>query len=213
MHPRRAALAFLAASVIVATACAGTGSASDRTLSQAIKPLPAGVNVQTDVTEYVVTGRTIQELTRAMRELGMESGGRRWAGVARSRTTWRFEYERQVARCAFKDVTVNVVAQVDMPRWARDSTADPQVVAWWEAMERRLFDHEVGHVRIALDGARAVREATRLMTGGSCDELGTRANLAARELMARSRDAQAEYDLRTAHGTRPDTVPARRRPR
>lgn len=207
-HP--VVLAALVTAGSLLAACAGTGTTSDRNLSQAIKPLPAGVNIQTDVTEYVVTGNTVAELARAMRELGMESGGRRWAGTARTRTTWRFTYETQVARCAFKDVTVNVVAQVDMPRWDRDSTADARVVAWWDATVKRLFDHEVGHIRIALDGARSVREATRLLTGGTCNELGSRASFIGQELMAQSREAQADYDVRTNHGTRPDTVTARR---
>lgn len=214
MRPHVAALAALAALLLLAAACAGTGSVSDRNLASAIKPLPAGVNIQTDVTEYVVKGNTIPELVRAMRERGQEFEGRRFAGVAQSRMNWRYEYERQVTRCAFKDVTVNVVSQVDMPRWERDSTADPRVVAWWDAMEKQLFEHEVGHILISRDGARRVREATRLLTGGSCDELGVRANQIARDLLAKSRDEQAEYDRRTSHGTRPDTVAApRARPR
>lgn len=196
---------------LCAGACAGTGSVSDRNLAAAIKPVPAGVTFRSDVTEYVVTGRTIPDLVRAMREKGNEFEGRRFAGTAKSSISWRWEYESHLSRCSFKDVTVTVVSQVDMPRWVRDSTADARTVAWWDAMEKRLFEHEVGHIRISRDAAKAIRESTRLLTDASCDQLGHRANRTAQDILAKSREAQADYDRRTAHGTRPDSTPPRPR--
>lgn len=190
--------------VALLQACASAGRVSDQSLSSAVQPLPAGVDIQTSVTEYVIRGTTVQELLRSMQAQGMETDGRRWPGTARWRTNLRWQYERRAPGCALKDLSATIVAQVDVPTWRRDYRADARVVHWWEESRRRLFDHEVGHILIERDGAREILETVRPMTDDTCEALAVRANQVAQDLMAKHRRQQDEYDERTAHGTRPD---------
>lgn len=99
------------------------------------------------------------------------------------------------------DVRVVVAVEMRLPRWEPTAPPDSATQAWWDDFSARLLDHERGHVRIAVDGAREIAETLRPLEGSvSCDALTLRANGAAQLILVRSRERQAEYDRITGHG-------------
>lgn len=136
-------------------------------------------------------------------EQGMGDGsGRRWAGFTRWQVRWSWEYERR-ATCQVKDALVSVELQVDLPVLTAAAQQDSTIRAWYEQWFERLFEHEVGHGRIARDGAREIYQRIRMLQGSACDEVGYRANALARQVYDTFADRQRAYDAATAHGTRP----------
>lgn len=99
------------------------------------------------------------------------------------------------------DLRVTVSAEVRMPRWEPATPPDSATLAWWSDFQAKLLEHERGHVRIAVDGAREIAETLRPLEGSvSCETLTMRANGAAQLIVVKERERQAEYDRRTGHG-------------
>jgi len=169
-----------------------------------VGPVPPDVDVITSTRYYPVSAATVQELRAEMGAAGPFAGGRRWAGATQARTRWTFQYMRRGMVCMLHDVRVIVSAEMRLPRWEPSATPDAETLDWWRGFNARLLEHERGHVKIAVDGAREIAAALRPLEGSvSCDALGMRANGAAQLILVRSRERQAEYDRLTGHGANP----------
>jgi predicted secreted Zn-dependent protease len=168
--------------------------------------IPPDVDVVMSTRYYPVTAATVSGLRDEMRAVGPAADGRQWAGATQARTRWTFTHRRRGMVCMLYDVRVVVTAQMRLPRWQPDVPPDSATQAWWDDFSARLLAHERGHVRIAVDGAREIAETLRPLEGSvSCDALTMRANGAARIILVRARERQAEYDRVTGHGVRTET--------
>lgn len=175
----------------------------DQRLDEALKPIPQGVRIQARVSTYEIGGSTIAEARQLMAQQGMADGsGRRWAGFTRWQHSWRWEYER-LSSCQIKDATVTVTLQVDVPVLSAAAMQDSTLNRWYAGWFDRLFEHEVGHAKIARDGAREIFQRIRMLQGSACDEVGNRANMLARQVYDTFSDRQRAYDATTLHGARP----------
>jgi predicted secreted Zn-dependent protease len=173
-----------------------------------VGPVPPEVDVVMSTRYYPVSAATVQDLRAEMSTTGPFAGGRRWAGATQARTRWTFRYLRRGMVCMLHDVRVVVSAEMRLPRWEPETPPDNETLDWWRGFSARLLEHERGHVKIAVDGAREIADALRPLEGSvSCDALGMRANGAAQLILVKSRERQAEYDRLTGHGTTqvPDT--------
>jgi predicted secreted Zn-dependent protease len=163
--------------------------------------LPPDVDVVSHMRYYPLSAATVQELRMEMRTAGPFADGRRWAGATQARTRWTFRHLRRGMTCMLHDVRVVVAVEMRLPRWEPTAPPDSATQAWWDDFSARLLEHERGHVRIAVDGAREIAETLRPLEGSvSCDALTMRANGAAQLILVRSRERQAEYDRITQHG-------------
>lgn len=182
---------------------------SDQRLDDALKPIPQGVRIVARVSSYEIGGSTVAEARQLMAQQGMADGsGRRWAGFTRWQHSWRWEYER-LTSCQIKNAVVTVNLQVDVPVLSPAAMQDSTLRAWYNAWFDQLFEHEVGHAKIARDGAHEIFQRIRMLQGSACDDVGNRANLLARQVYDTFSDRQRAYDARTRHGARPAaTTPA-----
>jgi predicted secreted Zn-dependent protease len=183
----------------LAAGCASTPSLD-------VGRIPPDVGVVATIRFYPVSAATLQQLRAEMRTVGPVAGGRRWPGTTHTRVRWTFRYLRRGTGCALQNVRVRVTAEIRLPRWEPEEAPDSATLAWWQEFNARLLEHERGHVRVAVDGAREIAETLRRLEGGvSCDGLGMRANDAAQLILFRLRQRQVEYDLDTRHGARQPT--------
>ena len=168
--------------------------------------LPPDVDVVVSTRYYPVSASTVKALREEMRAVGPSADGRKWAGATQARTRWTFGHRRRGMVCMLYDVRVVVTAQMRLPRWQPEAPTDSATRAWWSDFSGRLVEHERGHVRIAVDGAREIAETLRPLQGSvSCDALTMRANGAAQLILVRARERQAEYDRVTGHGAQEPT--------
>lgn len=175
----------------------------ERRLDEPLRPIPAGVRVETRVTTYQLDARSIRDAQAVIGQQGRaDADGRRWAGYTRWRLRWNYEYERATS-CQFKTLTVAVSLEVDLPVLSDSARADAATRLWYESWFDRLFHHEVGHAKLARDGAREIYQRLRFLQGSACDELGNRANQIGRQLLDDLNERQRRYDAETAHGARP----------
>ncbi len=211
MRRAHAGITVFALAAIAVAACQPasppTTRATVRTLNQrlddALKPVPTGVRLDARISTYEIGGATIAEARQMMAQQGMADGsGRRWAGFTRWNLSWRWQYER-LSGCEIKSAVVTVVLQVDLPVLSEAAQQDSTLRAWYEGWFDQLFEHEVGHAKIARDGAREIYQRIRMLQGPACDDVGNRANLLARQIADTFNDRQRAYDASTAHGTRP----------
>jgi predicted secreted Zn-dependent protease len=185
--------------LVVAAGCATTPPVD-------VGEVPPDVDVVTSARYYVVSAATVKQLREEMRMVGPSADGRKWAGATQSRTRWTFGHRRRGMVCMLHDVRVVVTAQMRLPRWQPEAPPDSATQAWWADFSERLIEHEHGHVRIAVDGAREIAETLRPLEGSiSCDGLTMRANGAAQLILVRTRERQAEYDRATRHGAQEPT--------
>jgi predicted secreted Zn-dependent protease len=189
-----AAQRAVGACAVFATACASAPPVD-------VGRVPPDVDVVSNTRYYPLSSATVQDLRMEMRTTGPFAHGRRWAGATRARTRWTFRHLRRGPVCMLHDVRVVVAVEMRLPRWEPTAPPDSATEAWWDDFSARLFDHERGHLRIAVEGAREIAETLRPLEGSvSCDALTLRANGAAQLILVRSRERQAEYDRITGHG-------------
>jgi predicted secreted Zn-dependent protease len=163
--------------------------------------VPADVDVVMSTRYYPVSSATVKALREEMRTTGPAADGRKWAGATQARTRWTFSHLRRGMVCRLFDVRVIVTAELRLPRWQPEAPPDSATQAWWNDFSARLLEHERGHVRIAVDGAREIAETLRPLEGSvSCDALTMRANGAAQMILVHARERQAEYDRVSGHG-------------
>ena len=180
---------------------AGAAACASNTPPVDVGPVPADVDVVMSTRYYPVAATTVQELRAEMSSSGPLAGDRRWAGATQARTRWTFSYLRRGMVCMLHDVRVVVTAEIRLPRWEPEAMPDTETLDWWRGFNARLLEHERGHVKIAVDGAREIAAALRPLEGSvSCDALGMRANGAAQLILVKARERQAEYDRVTGHG-------------
>lgn len=132
----------------------------------------------------------IDLLEDCLRDCPREDSGhpvpsRTWYSV---RWNW---YGSGDAPCIVAAVTMKIDVVVSLPAWTPPPDADPALVAAWKDYVVVLGEHEQGHVDLVDAYARPFAS-----TRGSCTDLPFRGS----RMLGALREAQAAYDVLTAHG-------------
>lgn len=156
----------------------------EKSLVQALKPTPAGVKYQLNVSESVIEAETMQEFvtkyaeaSRNMVELrsGRSPGSYSWS----LSTPW--QQETHLGRCQFKDIDVRITYDVDIVTLGGPVAQDSSARARWDRQTDRLYANHFDRLRLLRDSSRALYQRLRLMSNSSCAELANIANQATRE--------------------------------
>lgn len=163
-------------------------------------PLPPGVDLSTELRRYPVRGVVRTDLSRSMFEEAPGLRGRRVWG----RTEWRLESEYRFGPvghgCGVADARVRVAVVILLPEWRDRSRGSPALRRAWDAFQRGLVAHELGHREVAVAAGAALRRALLGVAAPACVALGPRADEVTREVMGRWGDRQLRYDVETRRG-------------
>ena len=185
--------AALAAALTAACASAGPGPT--------VMELP-GITLTLDEETYTVTGSTVAEIGRSLRQRSPYLGNRSVRGLHRYGINWRFSYRDLDGRCRVDDVQVEISSTVVLPRWSRTGAVEPELEAAWEAYLDGIRTHEEQHRQLAIQAALAIQEELSRLDAPACSrELGDRANRTGREILAEYRTRNEAFD-RASFGAR-----------
>lgn len=156
----------------------------EKSLLQALRPTPAGVKYQLNVSESPIEASTmaefrekIVEANRNMVELrsGRAPGSYQW----RLETPW--EQETHLSRCQFKQIDVRVGYNADIVMLAGPVAQDSAATAFWAQQTDAIYATHFERLRLMRDAGRALYQKLRLMSNATCGELANIAGNAARE--------------------------------
>jgi predicted secreted Zn-dependent protease len=188
-------IVFASAALLLAVGCGAPLPPST------IGPVPMGMTVDAQETEYVITGATAAELRAAMREAGPNVRGRRWDAATRWNVRWRYRYSAPYASsCRMDSVTVAFESRITLPRWDAPPDTPATLAAQWQTFLDALRVHEYGHRNIGADAAREVRRELRALRTLDCSQMNSLASATARRILARFRERDLAYDVETRHG-------------
>lgn len=163
-----------------------------------------GVRIRTKFTCYRINGRTAKRLNEQMRARGPVVDGKRAAASAEWSIAWGYSAEQTSTTCKVATADLRARITFSFPNWDPPKDAPADLVSRWEQFLAQVLEHEQRHKEIAVSGAREIRAAfLHLGTFASCDALGKRAQKEAREILARTRQRQTNFDRREAEGEGP----------
>ncbi len=162
--------------------------------------LQAGVAVHAREVYYDISGSTAEDLWKAMRALGPQSGGRRVFGYHSWNVRWNFRYAPGGGECRMKDVQVELTSTITLPRWRPPAVAPDGLVAQWDAFVAALTLHEQGHRDLSLAAAREIERALRRLRHAGCAALDAQANALANRILGQYRERDRRYDAETGSG-------------
>jgi len=160
----------------------------------------ARVTLIHDYATYPITATTLREIRTMLAQQGQAIAGRRFAGSTHWAIRWQYRYERRTLACTL-DPRVELTITITMPEWLPDRETDEDTKTWWRRYHAALLEHELGHARLAIDGAeRVARHLADTPARSSCDVVGREANERGSAGVAALRERQAAYDTETRHG-------------
>lgn len=110
--------------------------------------------VYTTVEHYEIRGDSFDDLRRELN--GKGHGG---DGTTTGIVTYRFNSEKSDGQCEIRSVRAQCNAKVRLPRWHDMSKVPLPMQEYWTQVYNKLKKHEMGHVDICADIARAVEKA------------------------------------------------------
>jgi predicted secreted Zn-dependent protease len=183
-------------------ACASAPAREPERESVRLEALPSNVHVTRSDVLYKVSGVTVADLRRSMRQTGPAADGRRYAGYTRWETRWTYAYDRRSGPCTLSDLQVFITARVDLPEWTDQDQADAETRTWWRDYRARLVAHEQEHVQSALNAGRdAVRELSAI-SGPECEGLASRVERTGQAIISRARARDIAIDRDSKHDIR-----------
>jgi predicted secreted Zn-dependent protease len=118
---------------------------------------------------YTVSGESLGALNRELALHGPQIPGR---GRALASADINFKpnvlLEYRGGECRVATAEFRVDAEVTLPEWRQKDRASPELAAVWEAFSAEALEHELTHVRIAEEHARAMERAVRRLSAGGC---------------------------------------------
>jgi predicted secreted Zn-dependent protease len=149
-----------------------------------------------------VTGGTVDELRKQMRDLGpVDKSGRHRDAYPDWHVDWSYRYDRSAGGCSLGSMNVTLTVVFTFPQWAKSSDAPASLVEKWDAFIRALTAHEDGHKSIALGTANDILLALgRLRQASTCEDLARTPNGEGQRLLREGEERHLRYDATTDHG-------------
>jgi len=134
-----------------------------------------------------------------MRATPIREAGKPYLGHTAWHITWDLRWRRSSdGRCTLEHIRTQLKATITLPQKAPD---DSRAVAAFPRFVSALREHEMGHVDIAREAARAIDDRIwKLPTMPNCGALETAANNLGQRVLNQARQQGLEFDRRTGHG-------------
>jgi hypothetical protein len=165
-------------------------------LTDAARPLGAGVRLRLVVTESKVSAATrdqaVAELAAKHRETPTpQEGGRGPMGLLWL-LSWKLETEAHLGSCQMENANITVEFTADFPILDGPLAADAAAQEAWTAEMEALFEQRVKTLKVLRDAAREIYQEVSRMRGGSCGDMNARANEVARIKALEANEAAAQ---------------------
>lgn len=146
---------------------------------------------------FSVSGATLAEIERDLTRRGpkLNKSGATHPGVTSLEFKTRVTYGERNGRCGVLDATVQVKAEIMLPRWTRNRRADADTRLIWDTLAADIKRHEEFHVVIAKNHAREMEQALKAIHGlRGCDRAKDEVQRRSAELLARHDREQERFD-------------------
>ena len=173
----------------------------EKSLVQALKPTPAGVKYQLNVSETPIDAESLRDVVVKLNEESkrmMEIKSARSPGSYRWTLDTPWQQEQHLGRCQFKDIDVRLGYDIDVVVLAGPVAQDVAATASWARRDDALYQNHFERLRVMRDAARALYQKLRNLSNSSCGELANIANQTTREARFELNDAMARLGGRVA---------------
>lgn len=172
----------------------------ERALVRALRPTPAGVHWQLNVSESVVEAVDLRDVSVKLAEGAQAMMAVRSARAPGS-SSWSlstpWEMETHLSRCQFKDIEVRLGYDLDVVMLGGPVAQDPAAVAAWERRLDQTWEGTVRRLRVMREDAKGLFRDLRLLSNQNCGELAQIASNRAREVRFLMNDHIAALGART----------------
>lgn len=159
---------------------------------------PAGASsVERSYNYFTIGGSTLAEIEEELNRRGPMVGTteRRHPGATRMQFATRVSYGGSDGRCGVIDASVELNANMILPRWriTRDAGMETRII--WDTLAADIRRHEEAHVVIARNYAREMEAALKAVRNErDCEAAEARAEKIRTEILRRHDEAQVEFD-------------------
>lgn len=157
----------------------------------------AASSVERSYSYFTIGGSTLAEIEEELNRRGPLVGttDRRHPGATRMQFATRVSYGESNGRCSVIDATVQLNANMILPRWrvARDAGMETRVI--WDTLAADIRRHEEAHVVIARNHARELEKALKAVRNErDCAAAEERVERIRSDVLRRHDEAQIEFD-------------------
>ena len=157
----------------------------------------AASSVERSYSYFTIGGSTLAEIEEELNRRGPLVGttDRRHPGATRMQFATRVSYGESNGRCGVIDATVQLNANMILPRWrvARDAGMETRVI--WDTLAADIRRHEEAHVVIARNHARELEKALKAVRNErDCAAAEERVERIRSDVLRRHDEAQIEFD-------------------
>jgi hypothetical protein len=173
----------------------------EKSLVQALKPTPAGVKYQLNVTETPIDAESMREVVVKLNEESkrmMEIKSARSPGSYRWSLDTPWQQEQHLGRCQFKDIDVRLIYDLDVVTLAGAVAQDSTATSAWSRRDDALYNNHFERLRVMRDAARTLYQKLRNLSNSSCGELANIANQTTRDARLELNEAMARLGGRVA---------------
>lgn len=156
-------------------------------------PASAGQNV--NIQTYWISGTNAEELQKQLwGRFDGDNAGTTW------KVSWHYVERVTSEACTPARVTTSIDVQFIFPEWTDETLAPTRLQTKWRRYLAALKRHQDGHKDIGLTAAHVLRLTIQGMGAKDCVKLKAAVDMAAKEIIARYRQIEQDYDIKTNNG-------------
>ncbi|WP_228014847.1 DUF922 domain-containing Zn-dependent protease [Synechocystis salina] len=126
---------------------------------------------------------------------------KRYRGYTQWFVRWQYQWRSTAQQCQITNVTTNLDVTYTLPRIPPKHGADPEARQVFNRYLVALFKHEENHKNSGLYAARSIEKALlNLGPFPNCQNLQSKAESTAQQIIQRYRQRDLDYDRQTDHG-------------
>lgn len=165
---------------------------------------PIGFASPFKIVTYPVTGSTVDQLSASL-EKGALKDAHDPFDSHYALTSWflsaTWEEKPSQAGCEVAHAMITMTITMTLPALSNPSNLPPDVAKRWDNFVSNTITHEMGHVKLGIDGATEYRRALgNFLPAMSCDLLKLQLNNLFKNEYAQIDNANVDYDKQTNHG-------------
>ena len=187
--PRLFAIGFTGALV----GCASGGWSLAQTL-------PRGVTLRFNEEFYGFRANNAGDISEALSRFGPELGGERVPAVTHQELEWDYQLAGSNDACRLRSAEVLLDITMVLPEWLDAESGPEPLQARWREFEQAVRNHEDGHVRLFIEGARDLLRRIQRVQAGPCGTVELEVDEQGRISMERFGERQSQYDRDTRGG-------------